>query len=266
MKKKSNKCLLGFRMLAFLWSGLITTTVCAGIPLWTFEPLTPTSLAVPANSTALVQYRVTNQSSSPHTLLMLPIQGIMQINTGLGDCSIPFMLLGKGACTLSLQVIGSQIIGPIIDGPVVCQLGSLNPCYRPSPLHVLNITQAPPITNAVIAVKGSPLTLTVDGSIGQLTIYNTSTEVAATNITSNFIGTALNGNVTETGNSCSYVPPGGSCTITYTPGHTVVPQTNFNIKGTNTNAVMAAIAIESGITLTAINPNSGTASGEQVLP
>ncbi|WP_253664907.1 IPT/TIG domain-containing protein [Legionella micdadei] len=261
MKKKSNKCLLGFRMLAFLWSGLITTTVCAGIPLWTFEPLTPTSLAVPANSTALVQYRVTNQSSSPHTLLMLPIQGIMQINTGLGDCSIPFMLLGKGACTLSLQVIGSQIIGPIIDGPVVCQLGSLNPCYRPSPLHVLNITQAPPITNAVIAVKGSPLTLTVDGSIGQLTIYNTSTEVAATNITSNFIGTALNGNVTETGNSCSYVPPGGSCTITYTPGHTVVPQTNFNIKGTNTNAVMAAIAIESGITLTAINPNSGTASG-----
>ncbi|HGT0973622.1 TPA: IPT/TIG domain-containing protein [Legionella pneumophila] len=41
----------------------------------------------------------------------------------------------------------------------------------------------------------------------------------------------------------------------------MVPQTNFTIQGTNTNALTAAIAIQSGSTLTAINPTSGTASG-----
>ncbi|BCA96000.1 hypothetical protein TUM19329_23610 [Legionella antarctica] len=67
--------------------------------------------------------------------------------------------------------------------------------------------------------------------------------------------------MTETGNTCANVPPGSSCTLTFTPDNTVVPQTNFTIQGTNTSALTAAIAIESGSTLTGINPNSGTASG-----
>lgn len=258
---KKNKRFFWSRGVAFLWAALFTATACANIPLWTFEPLTDTKLAVPANSTALVQYRVTNQSLSPHTLVMLPIPGVMQTYTGLGDCGTPFMLPGKGYCTLSLQIIGSQLTGPILDGPFVCQFGSLKPCYRPNPLQVLNIVQAPPISNAVITVTGSPLILTKEGPVGQLTISNISTEVAATNIMSSFTGTALAGNVTETGNTCANVPPGGSCILTYTPGNTVVAQTNFTIQGTNTNALTAAIAIQSGITLTAINPNSGPASG-----
>ncbi|MGX8741609.1 IPT/TIG domain-containing protein [Legionella pneumophila] len=260
MLRYSNNIFLK-RILACLCSVFMMTTVFAGTPLWTFEPLTATTVAVPANGTAMVQYRVTNQSSKPHALSMQPIRGITQITTGLNVCGNPFVLRGKNSCILSLQINGSQLNGAVTDGPVVCQQGNMNQCYRPSSTNILRITQASPITDAVITVTGSPLILTVNGQTGQLTINNTSTQVAATNITSNFTGTALDGNVTETGNTCANVPPGGNCTLTYTPGNTVVPQTNFTIQGTNTNALTAAIAIQSGSTLTNINPNSGAASG-----
>ncbi|MFT4059599.1 MAG: IPT/TIG domain-containing protein [Legionella sp.] len=246
--------------LVFLCSGLLLQAAYAGGPLWTLEPLTPTTIVVPANGTTTVQYQVTNQSSRLHTLSMQPIEGIAQITTGLGSCSNPFVLRGKNSCILSLQINGNQLNNPIVDGPVVCQQENPNQCYRPSSANILHIVQVPPITNSVITVTGSPLTLTVNGPTGQLTINNTSTQTAATNITSNFTG-ALVGNVTETGNTCANVPPGGSCTLTYTPGNTVVPQTTFTILGSNTNALTAAIAIQSGSILTAINPNSGTASG-----
>lgn len=259
--QRNNKHFFMHRMVAFLWSGFMITTACAGAPLWSFEPLTATTIAVAANDTAVVQYRVTNQSSKPHTLIMQPIQGITQINTGLNVCGNPFVLRGKSSCILSLQINGSQLNSPVTDGPVVCQQGNLNQCYRPSRANILRITQSPPITSAVITVTGSPLTLTVNGLSGQLTISNMSTQLAATNITSNFTGTALDGHVTETGNTCASVPPSSSCTLTYTPGNTVVPQTNFTIQGTNTNALTAAIAIQSGSTLTSINPTSGAAAG-----
>lgn len=259
--QRDNKYFFMKGIMAFLGSGFMFTTACAGIPLWTFEPLTPTTVAVPANGTAIVQYRVTNQSRKPHSLTLRPVPGITQITTGLNVCGNPFVLSGKSSCILSLQINSSQLNSPVMDGPVVCQQGSTNQCYRPSSANVLRITQAPPITDAVITVMGSPLTLTVNGPTGQLTINNTSTQVAATNITSNFTGTALDGNVTETGNTCANVPPSGSCTLTYTPGNTVVPQTDFTIQGSNTNVLNAAIAIQSGSTLTTINPTSGTASG-----
>ncbi|MGM9454918.1 IPT/TIG domain-containing protein [Legionella bozemanae] len=258
MQGVSGSFLMNKILIIFL-SWLMITEAQAGTP-WTFEPLTSTTVAVPANSTATVQYRVTNQSSRPHTLMMQPIQGVAQIATGFGICSNLFMLRSKDSCILSLQINGSQLNAPIVDGPVVCQQGS-SQCYRPQAANILRITQAPPITDAVITVVGSPLTLTASSPTGQLTINNTSTEVAATNITSDFTGTALEGNVMETGNTCANVPPGGSCKLTYTLAHAVVPKTNFTIQGTNTNAITAAIAIQSGITLTAITPNSGAASG-----
>lgn len=233
----------------------------AGSPVWTFTPLTATTLSVPSNDTATVQYTVTNQSSRVHTLSMQSIQGIAQTTTGLGICGNPFILTGKASCTLSLQVNGSQLTSPINDGPIVCEQGSSQQCYRPASSDILHITQAPPITDATITVTGSPLTLTTNGTTGTLTINNTSLIVTATNITSNFTGTALNGNVTETGNTCASVAPQSSCTLTYTPGSTVVAQTNFPIKGSNTNAVTAAIQIDAGITIDTVSPSSGPASG-----
>lgn len=73
----------------------------AGTPLWTFTPLTATTITVAANATATVQYQVTNQSAKSHTLTVKPMAGITQLTTGLGICSNPFMLAGKASCVLS---------------------------------------------------------------------------------------------------------------------------------------------------------------------
>src|SRR3990167_2352567 len=215
----------------------ITAVSYASAPLWTFTPLTATTVSVPSNDTATVQYTITNQSSRVHTLSMQSIQGITQITTGLGICGNPFVLTGKASCTLSLQVNGSQLSSPINDGPIVCEQGSTLQCYRPAVANILHITQASAITDATITVTGSPLTLTTNGPTGTLTINNTSLIVSATNITSDFTGTTLDGNVTETGNTCSNVAPQSSCTLTYTPGSTVVALTDFPIQGSNTNTV-----------------------------
>ena len=239
----------------------ITTLSYAGSPVWTFTPLTATTISVPANDTATVQYTVTNQSSRVHTLSMQSIQGITQITTGLGICGNPFVLTGKASCTLSLQVNGSQLSSPINDGPIVCEQGSTLQCYRPAVANILHITQASAITDATITVTGSPLTLTTNGPTGTLTINNTSLIVSATNITSDFTGTTLDGNVTETGNTCSNVAPQSSCTLTYTPGSTVVALTDFPIQGSNTNTVTAAMQIDAGIAIDAVSPSSGPTSG-----
>ncbi|MCX7117581.1 MAG: IPT/TIG domain-containing protein [Legionellales bacterium] len=233
----------------------------AGSPLWTFTPLTATTLSVPSNDTARVQYTITNQSTKTHTLTMQSIQGITQLTTGLGVCGNPFILTGKASCTLSLHVNGSQLTQLISHGPIVCEQGSTLQCYRPASANILAITQAAAITDATITVTGSPLTLTTNGPAGTLTINNTSLSVTATNIASSFTGTALDGRVTETGNTCASVAPQASCTLTYTPGSTVVSQTGFPIQGSNTNAVTAAIQIDADVTLSSVSPSSGAASG-----
>ncbi|CEK09226.1 IPT/TIG domain-containing protein [Legionella hackeliae] len=254
-----------YRALLVLLVLLIVFPTQAGIPLWTFKPLTPTAVNVPSNSTAIIQYRITNRSSRLHVLRMRSIRGITQITAGPGICRGVFILRGKDSCILSLRVHGNQLTRPIVGGPIVCQQNSGSLCYQPKMEYILRITQKPPVTRATISVSGSPLTLTANGTTGQLTIRNESMDVAATNITSNFTGTALDDIVTETANTCANVLPGRNCTITYA-GITAVSQTNFTIKGSNTNTVTAAIAIASGSTLTGINPSTGpTAGGTGVI-
>ena len=113
---------------------------------------------------------------------------------------------------------------------------------------------------ATLSVDGSPLTLTANGPTGNLIVTNTSATTAL-DIASDFTGTALDGNVVETGNTCNNVAPAASCTLTFTPGGTLVAATNFSVQGSNTVELTPSIAIQSGTTLTAVNPNSGSAAG-----
>lgn len=73
------------------------TSAFAGSPLWTFEPLIATTITVPENGYAVIQYQVTNQSYRPHTLTIKPMQSITQLTTGLGICGNPFVLGSKHA-------------------------------------------------------------------------------------------------------------------------------------------------------------------------
>lgn len=52
------------RIRTFVWIGFLVTTAYAGTPLWTFEPLTATSIVLHANDTAMVQYQVTNRPTT----------------------------------------------------------------------------------------------------------------------------------------------------------------------------------------------------------
>lgn len=114
---------------------------------------------------------------------------------------------------------------------------------------------------ASLSVTNSPLQLVEDGPIGTLTITNNSESIIAENIVSDFTGTALDGNVAETANTCATLVPGASCVLGYSPGSSVVAQTNFSIHGDNTSSVIAAIEIIAGPDLVSINPTSGIASG-----
>ncbi len=147
---------------------VIITHVEAGSPVWTFTPLTDTSVSVPANGTTTIQYQVTNQSRKSHSLVMRPITGITQTTTGTDICPNPFTLPSKGSsCTLSLQVHGSQLTHSITDGPIVCQQGSTLQCYRPNPSHVLNIN---------VGVNEYTIGGTVSGLSGSVVLQNNGTD------------------------------------------------------------------------------------------
>lgn len=140
----------------------------AGSPVWTFTPLTATSVSVPVNGTATIQYQVTNQSAKSHSLLMTPITGITQMTTGAGICSNPFTLPSKGSsCTLSLPVNGSQLTHSITDGPIVCEQGSTLQCYKPSPSNVLNIN---------VGINVHTIGGTVSGLSGSVVLQNNGTD------------------------------------------------------------------------------------------
>ena len=150
------------RLLSAISALCLLSTVEAGSPLWTFTPLTATTVSAPSNGTATVQYQVTNQSSRAHTLAMNAITGVTQ-NTGGGYCGNPFTLGYLQSCVLNLAIDGSTIPSSFSGGPVVCQQGSGLQCYQPSASNVLNITQS----EAVYTVGG-----TVNGLSGTLILEN----------------------------------------------------------------------------------------------
>lgn len=52
------------RLMAVFVLFLLSSVVYAGKPVWTFTPLTATSITIPVNGTATIQYQVRNQSQT----------------------------------------------------------------------------------------------------------------------------------------------------------------------------------------------------------
>lgn len=135
----------------FVISFLVINLSYAHTPMWTFTPLTATQVAVPINSTATVQYRVTNQSNKSHTLVMTSIPGVSQTTSGAGVCGNPFALSPHASCILTLQVDGSAIAIGNTEGPIVCEHGSDYQCYRPAAIDTLNIEI---LYNVIVTISG----------------------------------------------------------------------------------------------------------------
>ncbi|MBV9576707.1 MAG: hypothetical protein JO149_08805, partial [Gammaproteobacteria bacterium] len=136
MRNKNSIILVVFATLC-----LIALSSQAGTPLWTFTPLTATTISVSPTGTAIVKYQVTNQSGRMRLLAMNPITGVTQITSGSGVCTHPFRLSSHSACTLSLQINGSEVQTGNTNGPEVCEQGGSLQCYRPSAADILNINK-----------------------------------------------------------------------------------------------------------------------------
>ena len=277
-----------------------TTLSYAGAPVWTFTPLTATSISVPANGTATIQYQITNQSAKSHSLVMTPITGITQTTAGSGICSNPFTLPSKSSCTLSLQVNGSQLAHSITDGPIVCEQGSTLQCYKPSPSNILNInvgTNEYTIGGMVSGLSGSVVlqnngadndTVSSDGAFTFSTAIAEGSPYAVTVSTqptgqtctvTNGSGTVGSANVTNVGVTCvsndttltvsvstiglSVNDTGLNAALTGTPR--LITITNTGSSAATSVSYSASPALPSGTTISPVSCGTIAASDACVL-
>lgn len=165
------------KVLIAIWSSVAITLAYAGTPLWTFTPLTATSLVVPATGTASVKYTLTNQSRKTHTLMMRSIPGITQVTTP-GNCPNPIVLEYHQSCILNLTIAGSALQGSVSGGPVVCQVSSFSQCNQPSAANSLQIVKE----GAEFTVGGS-----VFGLQGTLVLQNNGADTVTLNTDGTFV-------------------------------------------------------------------------------
>ncbi len=214
---------------------LLTAVASAGIPLFTFEPLTPTTLSASPSSVFTVKYKITNQSSkSTFTLFLQSLDpGVVQVPSP-GYCSSPLILPPKGSCILNLLVLGSSLTGNVSDVPTLCTLNNPNQCYQSTiPLIITKVSANNfTIGGAVSALQGTlvlqnsdgdVITLTSDGSFTFPTAVPTGTSYSVTVQTqpatqtctiTNGSGIVMNQNVNNIMVNCS--------TNTHTVGGTIL--------------------------------------------
>ncbi|MBV8802134.1 MAG: hypothetical protein JO131_04065, partial [Gammaproteobacteria bacterium] len=226
---RNKNVFLLLKIFALLWM----TSSQASTPLWTFTPLTPTTISVPANSSANVQYQITNQSTQLHTLLMQDIIGVTQITTGAGICTNPFVLTAHNSCILSLKIDGSKISSGNTNGPVVCEQGNILQCYKPSPSDTLNVN----VTSGQYSVGGA-----ISGLVNTLYLQNNGIDLTAFNNNGSFVfstpllnGTSYNVTVASqpTNQTCSVANGTGIVNSANVTNVTVTCATNaYTVGGT----------------------------------
>lgn len=211
-------------------------------PIWTFTPLSQTTLTVPVNGNASVQYLVRNHSSKAKRLVMIPIPGIQA-----SPCQLAPREQAGSSCTLNLSINGSALpANGIHGGPKLCQAnpdGSPNPlqCYQPSQAFSLQITKGS-IQRASLAVAPPILNLVASSGVpGYLTITNTSSTVTAQNIRATLPPSWTD--VTQDASDCLLLAPNASCQLQFTPGATPHAAETIPITGNNTTQVTAIIAV-----------------------
>lgn len=255
-----------------LFSFLLSAMTNAGTPLWSFtpSPLYPTSAVLfPPYESATVQYTVTNNSSSPHSLYMVPIQGITPTVTGCSSspnciAGAEFCLPGKNStCTLTLSIDSSQLLGNVTKGPELCQYGqtkqgpSKQQCYTPA--NPLNITlaSAPTTTlsvspNTIIPVKGASSSLTVTNT-GEATAFAVSAQLSSLTCTTS------SQDVIQDSTGCAVIPAGQSCTLNFTSSTPCLAKSIPIVGGNISNNPTAALAFSiQGYLVFALSSDSST--------
>ena len=238
----------------------------AGSPLWTFTPLTATTISVSTTDTETIKYQVTNQSRKTHVLEMRGITGISQ-NITSGNCANPFTLGYQQSCTLTLTVDGSYLQGSVAGGPVVCQQGNALQCYQPSRSDSLNImlTTAPGATTLTTSVSNLALSKTgyTEYGLPGTPSSGHARTIIVTNIGSNPASNlsisypAWPSGTTASSNCGSSLAASATCTITITPGNTATSD------GTNPCTTLGTAPVAQTISISA--DNASTVSSTAVI-
>ncbi|MFA5960486.1 MAG: hypothetical protein WC785_08205 [Tatlockia sp.] len=237
----------------FVLAALFISNAYSGIPVWTFTPLTPTTVSINNTQRALIRYQVTNQSQRPHALVMTPINGVREVTLLPHECSSANTIGFQDSCFLTLIVDGRTFSGNIYGGPMVCQNGNLLECYRPSAANRLNVSTTPGQTfytiggniigliGTVVLQNGADtLTTSTDGTFAFPTAQTSGTPYLVTVQTqptgqtctvTNQAGIVTNSNITNIQVTCS------SNAQTYTVGGTVSGLSGTIVLANNGNTV-----------------------------
>lgn len=126
--------------LFLIWMLNIILTNCtyASTPLWTFTPLTPTTISIRPLEVKFIDYLITNQSSITHTL-SIQEYAFPVVTSGEFNCGSLFTLQPNQSCILSFYIHGLPVDSSYRGGPVLCESGSQDLCYRPSEQDILTV-------------------------------------------------------------------------------------------------------------------------------
>jgi len=234
-------------IIIFIMLFIIASSSQAGAPLWTFTPLTATTISIPANGTATVQYQVTNQSSQTHRLAMNRIMGVTQITNGSGACGNPFVLLGHQSCLLVLQIDGSQAQTGNTNGPIVCEQDGFSQCYRPSAMNTVNIN---------IAANQYHVGGMIDGLTDTIYLQNNGTDLTTINSNGPFAFATLYTNGTTYNVTIAAQPTHQTCHVTNGVG--IINGTDVtNVAITCSTNIYAVGGTISGLSGTVVLLNNG---------
>jgi len=152
-------------------------------PIFSIIPNTPNQAVLSTFGNTSVVYEVINNTHFQRTLIMKPINGVIQNTSIVNSCTTPFTLAANGgSCFLMLDIIGSQLSHNAFGGPIICKVdsdknNSPSPflCAQPSTTSLLNIEMSSPysyITNLGENAGASGGTVTqcrIDANTGLLT-------------------------------------------------------------------------------------------------
>lgn len=248
--KKAKGCLSLWVAAAGL---LISSSLYAGIPVWTYSAPSPAGVTISDGRTATVQYTVTNQSHKAKNLILRATPGL-----SASACH----LAGKGStCNVTLTINGSLIPNEgVHSGPVLCEQGNPNQCYQPGAANVLNVVKSTNPLSATINVAPSTLNLTQGGSAQTVTVTNTST-IAAESLQATIPGTSaitIDGGTTT---CTSTLPANSSCQYGFLPGNQAETGTHITILGSNTTSSVAVTANVSEVIINLSLPTLSFAVG-----
>lgn len=240
-------------------------------PKFTIIPSTQTKWVIPVNGVATVIYTVTNQTKITRTLTMKPIPGIIQTTTGAGVCGKTFTLAHGQSCQLKLPLIGSQLSGHIVGGPVICKTNGHSDngpdpflCSQASLANRLDITSVG-FEKASISIIPRNLKMIV-GPLGlphssPLTVTNNSYTVTAEGITAHLPQSWTNNaspadNVSQNSTNCTSLPPRHTCQIIITQGNKLYQVENVPVYGSNTTQVFVPMSVINGYAILSVDPSS----------